>query len=124
VENFLDLVQSVCRETVGLELEAFLKRFCVATNVSKCPVPGAFEDQGLQAASELLVFVWPEDKSTCRSILETLGEYSMPMEGIEQAILQILAKSRSHYFESIRSGESTFMNSQNQYLLTLACVQI
>jgi hypothetical protein len=97
----------------------------VATNVSKYPVPGAFEDQGLQAASELLVFVWPEDKSTCRSILEALGEYSMPMEGIEQAILQILAKSRRRYFESIRSGEYTFMNhSRNQYLLTLACVQI
>ncbi|RXW15591.1 hypothetical protein EST38_g10263 [Candolleomyces aberdarensis] len=120
VEIFLLLIQSACRKTVGTELETFLRRFCVGRHVANSSLLKAVEDREFQTASELLAFVRPDDKTSRTLILEALGAYSMPMEGIEQAIFQILTKSCSLFFDNVRSEVSRRINARKIPLPSLS----
>lgn len=105
IERVLSMIQRTCRNTIGAEIELIVRRFCVARpkgSHSASSSPRAVEDSELHMASELLAFVPPNGKALCRSILQVLATYTMPMEGVEQAVLQIIATSRSTFLDQVK----------------------
>ncbi|RXW19455.1 hypothetical protein EST38_g6398, partial [Candolleomyces aberdarensis] len=104
LESFLGLVQRTCRNMLSSEIESVVRRFCVARPRGSSGLPPkAVADWEMEVASELLSFVTPDGKAICRLILQALATYSMPMEGVEQAVLQIIATSRSAFFKQVKS---------------------
>ena len=101
LESFLLLILRTCRTTIAGELELFLNKFSVA-RASNGSSPRATRVSEVRTASELLAFVPAGDKEVCRTIIESLGSYSMPREGIEEAIMQIMEKSRPLFLEKVR----------------------
>ncbi|KAJ2932129.1 hypothetical protein H1R20_g4968, partial [Candolleomyces eurysporus] len=95
LEAYIDNVMGTCTKTVASKVELVLKSFCTSKDAP------TISQQDLKTASELIAFLDHKDIDTITSVISSLGDFRMPVNGIANAVVKSLETVGPAFFREI-----------------------